>query len=130
MSQAGHTSEKYPLYLHYRNARGLGHGQPTGWVSAQVVMVWHLGPGGAGPGGKRCEVQVRGLTAPGEPSLQGTRAVHPDTLPHTPGRGEACLGLVFIVLPKMGGSAHGGHTIPHSPDHVSHAHTQGPSQAK
>lgn len=72
-----------------------------------------------------------GLKAPAEPSLQDTWAIHPDTLPHTvylrgsPGRGEARLGVVSIVLPKMGQSDEVATPSLHSPGHVSHAHTQG-----
>lgn len=36
---------------------GLGHGQPTGWVSVHIVIFWHQGPGGAGPGRRVCEVR-------------------------------------------------------------------------
>lgn len=72
-----------------------------------------------------------GLTAPAEPSLQDTWAIHPDTPPHTvylrgsPGRGEARLGVVSTVLPKMGRSDEVATPSLHSPGHVSHAHTQG-----
>lgn len=53
------TFQKNTLFICTPETPGeLGRGQPTGWVSAQVVIVWHPGPGRAGPGRSRCEDQV------------------------------------------------------------------------